>query len=460
MGTGEGGRLNLGRRGFLGLSSATVAAAITGCSGGSPSLGSPSTGSPATGSPAPVSVVSRWATDPWARGSYSALSPGTGWAAREVLAETLAHGRVALAGEYVATDFPATVNGAYGSGRRAARLVDREVPGRTAVIVGAGIAGLAAAERLTGAGWTVHVLEARDRIGGRIDTDRSTGVPLELGASWIHGITDNPITTLAKRAGLALVRTDWDDARVREYPDGGKVGGVWAAQDDLWRAVDRIARHRPPRRLSVDQALAAQGWKARTPQQRFAARTELVMEYGVDLQRLGAQALWEGDTPRGGDWLVKGGYGRIPELLARGIRVDLGSPVRSVRVSGDEVRVTTDRGEVTADAAVVTVPVAVLRAGLPEIAWPARTRDALAGITTGNLEKVFLTYGRAWWPDADLLQVMGAPGRRWVEWYPMTALVDRPVIMALAGGRTATRGPRKRAGVARQAADTLERAYR
>ena len=49
------------------------------------------------------------------------------------------------------------------------------------MIVGAGIAGLAAAERLRGAGWDVRVLEARDRIGGRIDTNRSTGVPLELG---------------------------------------------------------------------------------------------------------------------------------------------------------------------------------------------------------------------------------------------------------------------------------------
>ena len=456
MGSGE----HLNRRNFLGLTAGVAAAAVAGCASDRTSVQASIGNSTSTGGRRFTALASRWATDPWALGSYSALSPGTRWSARQVVGEALIGGRLVLAGEYTALDYPATVNGAYGAGREAARRIQREVDGRSVVIVGAGIAGLAAAERLRGAGWDVRVLEARDRIGGRIDTNRSTGVPLELGASWIHGVRGNPLTDLARRAGLRLIRTDWDDAVVHKYATGKPVKGVWAAGDDLWRAVDKVSASRPPARQSVAQALAAEGWRAETQKDRLAARTELVMEYGVDLKRLGAQALWEGDTARGGDWLVVGGYGKIPELLAQGVRIDRASPARSVTIDAGEVRVATDSGSVSADAAIVTVPVAVLRAGTPQLALPGRVRDALAGLTTGNLEKVFLTYDRAWWPKVNLMQVMGAPGRRWVEWYPMTALVDRPVIMGLAGGRTATRGPQSQSGRGRQAAATVERAYR
>ena len=65
------------------------------------------------------------------------------------------------------------------------------------LILGAGIAGLAAARTLVDDGWKVIVLEARNRIGGRVWTDNSLGLALDLGASWIHGVKGNPITILA-----------------------------------------------------------------------------------------------------------------------------------------------------------------------------------------------------------------------------------------------------------------------
>jgi len=80
---------------------------------------------------------------------------------------------------------------------------------QSVLIVGAGMAGLAAARTLTDAGWPVRVIEARDRIGGRVHTDRGWGVPLEMGASWIHGTTDNPLTELAQQAQAQLCTTDY-----------------------------------------------------------------------------------------------------------------------------------------------------------------------------------------------------------------------------------------------------------
>ena len=65
------------------------------------------------------------------------------------------------------------------------------------VVIGAGIAGLTAARLLAAAGRTVVILEARDRVGGRVQTDRTDGEVTDLGASWIHGITESPVAATA-----------------------------------------------------------------------------------------------------------------------------------------------------------------------------------------------------------------------------------------------------------------------
>src|SRR5690606_22810155 len=106
--------------------------------------------------------------------------------------------------------------------------------GSRVVVIGAGIAGLAAARTLQDAGFEVIVLEARDRIGGRVFTSTQLGVPLDFGASWIHGIDGNPIAELAENMGVETLESDYDNALLF-LADGS------AASDDLADEIDELS---------------------------------------------------------------------------------------------------------------------------------------------------------------------------------------------------------------------------
>lgn len=319
------------------------------------------------------------------------------------------------------------------------------------IIVGAGISGLAAARLLRGEGRRTVVLEARDRIGGRVHTDRTDGWVTDLGASWIHGITNSPVAAAATAFGMPMreftVGGYQPDSRPIAYfsPDGARL----SAEDtrryiaDIHRVdadlVDIIARSEPRAsyRNVVEQALAARGWDAERTQrvrEYFAHRSE--EQYGAQIEDLAAHGL-DDDAIEGDEVVFPEGYDVLAQRLADGVDVRLEEVVREVNWNHDGVTVVTDAGAWHARSAVVTVPVGVLAAGELSISppLPEPVAGALSRLRMNAFEKIFLRFPvRFWDTDVYALRAQGPAAQWWHSWYDLTDLHGEPTLLTFAAG--------------------------
>lgn len=317
---------------------------------------------------------------------------------------------------------------------------------RRVLVLGAGMAGLGAASQLQRRGYDVTVLEARHRIGGRTHTSTEMGgIPLDLGASWIHGSHGNPFTPIAAEHGFATVATNYDSELI-VGADGRPISSrrerrVYADLDRLYRAIaraQRVTEHDQSLARFVDRFLAEQGWDAaRAHDLRFAVNTEIEHEWGGRPEDL---SLWWFDADSafpGPDLLIRQGYVQLVDLFADGLDIRLGEEVRRVHRSARGVQVRTLTTTYAADAVVVTLPLGVLKKGTvtftPEL--PARKQRAIERMDMGLLDKCYLRFPHAFWGERyQLLGHIGAQTGRWPEWYDMQRVVGEPILL----GFTAT----------------------
>ncbi|RLK52627.1 flavin monoamine oxidase family protein [Microbacterium telephonicum] len=322
------------------------------------------------------------------------------------------------------------------------------------IVVGAGVAGLTVARLLRGRGRTVMVLEARDRIGGRTHTERRGGQITDLGASWIHGITDSPLAAAAAAFGMPTI-----EFTVGSYQPGGRPIRYFGPEgtrltdaeqqafvDDV-RTVDgllaaAVAASAPGTSYDTacERALESAGWDAeRTERVREFLRHRSEEQYGVHSTLLDAHGL-DDDQVDGDEVVFPRGYDELAAHLAQDLDIRLGHEVRRVEWDAAGVRVAVGDTVLSADHAVVTVPVGVLRSDAFTIAppLPAPIATALTRLEMNEFEKVFLRFDEAFW-DADVyaLRVQGPAGLSWHSWYDLTALHGTPTLLTFAAGPTA-----------------------
>ena len=301
------------------------------------------------------------------------------------------------------------------------------------VIVGAGIAALAAADELQIRGFeNVVILEARDRVGGRIWTSSiGDGIPVELGATWIHGIRSNPVSEIVESHGIETLPSDYDNSILHDR-DGQQIGPVNEAR---WRDYMRLAHEMPDESLRevFEQFAATNGFD--DDDQRLWLHSLSSMfehELGADISELSIMSYDGPSTFRGGDVVFPGGYGQVVDVLAAGRDIRLNHAVAEIDHAGAEVVISTGSGpRFGADRVIVTVPLGVLKAGTIAFspALPSGMQQAMDALDMGILNRTCLLFDEVFWDrDVEWIGYAGEAAGRWSETLNLHPYLGRPVL--------------------------------
>ncbi len=338
------------------------------------------------------------------------------------------------------------------------------------VVIGAGMAGLSAARALRASGYQVVVLETRSRIGGRVRTDRSLGVPVDLGASWIHGVDGNPIIKLAKELKIRHERTDYDELKLYDVSGkpvaGSRYASLQAAWEEVLAEVEALGE-KAERDLSFESAvkkvLASE--KLTTEQRNFLGwrLATLDVTAAEDVSKLSLLGGDDSEGFAGGDRMFPGGYDQIVQGVAKGTDVRLGRLVKSIVTSKKGVAVETQSDVFAADAVVVTLPLGVLKRGNVrfEPGLSAKKRQAIKRLAMGTLNKVALSFPSAHWPeDPHFLCHMSEKRGQFPVFLNQLRTSGQPVLVGFTGG-TAARAlePRSEADVTAEVFGVLRKMF-
>jgi len=442
--------MSFSRRSFLlGAGSGLSLLVLTACTDESPRPTNSSTPSaaPSQAVPRPLGIErSAWSSDPFARGAQSYLAPGATPQHREDLAQPVG-GRVFFAGEATSADLAGTVLGAQQSGARAAgEVFDAARSGEKIAVIGAGAAGAEAARALFRRGFDVIVLEARDRVGGRIDTRTPKSWPLavELGAWRLGKETDESLLTRLATLGIATnplagLLAAGTDGRITD----NTVGAPALAAARTWaeaRLVD------PSLSAALDGSEATAGAAGTTVEGLPGTNlltASLASLAGVTGASASELSTWYGlaDLPAR-DRVVTGGFSGLIRDGLDGVRVSLSTAVLGVSYSDSAVSLKLGTGEsLTVDRVVVTVPLGVLKKNAVAFdpLLPFSHRTAISALGMGSVETVWLRFDKPFWStDAAVWSIVGS-GSDITDWVNLQAVTGEPVLVGIVGGKAARR---------------------
>ncbi|PSS00261.1 Polyamine oxidase [Actinidia chinensis var. chinensis] len=331
----------------------------------------------------------------------------------------------------------------------------------TVIVIGGGISGISAARILHNASIKVLLLESRDRVGGRIHTDYSFGCPVDMGASWLHGVcNENPLAPLIRCLGLTLYRTSGDDSVLYDHDlesyalfgmDGCQVPQQMVIK--VGEAFKRILKETEKVRdensddISVLQAISIvldrhpelrQEGLALEVLQWYICRMEAW--FSVDADMISLKTWDQEHVLSGGHGLMVQGYYPVVKALAKDIDIRLNHRVMKVSYGCGKVIVTVEDGRhFIADAAITTVPLGVLKANLIEFEpkFPEWKVSAISDLGVGNENKIALHFNNVFWPNVELLGIVAPSSYACGYFLNLHKATGHPVLVYMAAGRFA-----------------------
>jgi monoamine oxidase len=310
------------------------------------------------------------------------------------------------------------------------------------VVVGAGMAGVTAARSLVRAGLRVLVLEARQRLGGRIHTLRDVcKAPVEAGAELIHG-TRAQTWPEVREAGLTVrPNSHGATAMMIDLGEGGRWLPHALAHPQTWHSLGVLRRIAAPQ----PHDMSARDFIERCGYRGHAKRiAELVFSHlPGSLDEIGIRGFVDDgilELETSADFRVNEGYDRLIEHIGHGLKVEFGFVVRTMEWSPDGVVIRAGDGrEHSARAAISTLPVGVLQSGAvrftPELPEPKRT--ALREMVMGPVLKLVMLFEEPFWPRrlAAVYSASGSVTLYWNIFYRATHAI--PVLTAYCTGARA-----------------------
>jgi len=267
------------------------------------------------------------------------------------------------------------------------------------VVVGAGMAGLTAARALAEAGLKVLVVEAQDRIGGRILTRHVGDEAIELGAEFIHGRPPE-LWALIDEAGLETYERDGKQVCFEE----GALRDCGCEMDSIFEPLERLKDFAGP-----DMSFAEYLDREHTPMEQRGPMIGYVEGFNaadhreISAASLGAQQKAEDASGSDHNYRLRGGYDQLPRYLSERIsefggRVLTGTAVKEIRWERGFVEVVSDLWNFSASRAVVTLPLAVLQSGSVTIEpQPTRILEAAKRLRMGQVRRFTLLFADRFW---------------------------------------------------------------
>lgn len=309
-----------------------------------------------------------------------------------------------------------------------------------ALVIGGGIAGLAAARQLTGAGLRIMLLEARDRLGGRIYTCCTEEYPVELGAEFVHGRPEE-IFALAAEAGLPIVPVEGEYRR--------KANGAWADAGRLMGKVDQLFEKMPASgpdhsfRHYLDHSGA--GDEVREQALRYVEGFHAADPSIISVHALVRDARAEEAIDGERQFRMAGGYHSVARAMEERIdgkccEMAMNAAVTEIHWRPGAAVVRTPAAEFHAPRVIITVPLGVLKSNsiVFSPALPEKQR-AMGFLEMGPAVRVTLGFDERFWmrrPEMAGLSFLFTDDPEFPTWWTGNPL-SSPLLTAWAAGHHA-----------------------